>query len=103
LARLVVVSNRVAVPSRDAAKRAGSLEVALRPALHRSGGVWFGWSGKVAPPDALETRRIKHKNVEYVITDLAKDDYQEYYNGFRQPGVVAHPPLPAGPRRVRTA
>jgi trehalose 6-phosphate synthase len=82
LARLVVVSNRVSVPSRDGAKRAGGLEVALRPALHRSGGVWLGWSGKVATPDALDTRRIKHKNVEYVVADLAEGDYQEYYNGF---------------------
>ena len=42
LARLVVVSNRVSVPSGDGAKRAGGLEVALRPALQHNGGVWFG-------------------------------------------------------------
>src|SRR6202040_3569922 len=48
LARIVVVSNRVSVPGGDSAKRAGGLEVALRPALERNGGVWFGWS---APPD----------------------------------------------------
>jgi len=78
----VVVSNRVSVPTGDGAKRAGGLEVALRPALHRNGGVWLGWSGKVAAADELETRSIKHKNVEYVVTDLSNDDYQEYYNGF---------------------
>ncbi len=82
MARLVVVSNRVSVPSGDGAKRAGGLEVALRPALQRNGGVWLGWSGKVATADRLETRSLKHKNVEYVVTDLSKDDYQEYYNGF---------------------
>jgi trehalose 6-phosphate synthase len=82
LARLVVVSNRVSVPTGDGAKRAGGLEVALRPALQRNGGVWFGWSGKVAPASELETRSIKDKNVEYVVTDLSEDDYQEYYNGF---------------------
>src|SRR5579862_9433241 len=82
MARLVVVSNRVSVPSSDGGKRAGGLEVALRPALHRSGGIWFGWSGKVADADQLETRSLKHKNVEYVVTDLSNDDYQEYYNGF---------------------
>jgi trehalose 6-phosphate synthase len=81
LARLVVVSNRVSVPSGDS-KRAGGLEVALRPALHRKGGVWFGWSGKVAAVGEAATRRLKHKNVEYVVTDLSRDDYQEYYNGF---------------------
>jgi len=85
LARLVVVSNRVSVPTGEGAKRAGGLEVALRPALQRNGGVWFGWSGKVAPPDTpqtLETRTVKDKNVEYVVTDLSDEDYQEYYNGF---------------------
>ena len=80
MARLVVVSNRVSVPSGDS-KRAGGLEVALRPALHRKGGVWLGWSGKVAA-GAVTTRRLLHKNVEYVVTDLSRDDYQEYYNGF---------------------
>jgi trehalose 6-phosphate synthase len=82
LARLVVVSNRVSVPSGDGVKRAGGLEVALRPALQRNGGVWLGWSGKVAAADRLETRSVKHKNVEYAVTDLSNDDYQEYYNGF---------------------
>jgi trehalose 6-phosphate synthase len=82
LARLVVVSNRVSVPSGDGAKRAGGLEVALRPALQHNGGIWLGWSGKVGPADQLETRSVRHKNVEYVVTDLSKDDYQEYYNGF---------------------
>jgi trehalose 6-phosphate synthase len=81
LSRLVVVSNRVSVPG-DGPKRAGGLEVALRPALQNNGGVWLGWSGKVAPADELETRFIRHKNVEYVITDLSKDDFEEYYSGF---------------------
>jgi trehalose 6-phosphate synthase len=78
----VVVSNRVSVPSGDGAKRAGGLEVALRPALQHNGGVWLGWSGKAGAADQLETRSVKHKNVEYVVTDLSKDDYQEYYSGF---------------------
>jgi trehalose 6-phosphate synthase len=82
LARLVVVSNRVSVPSRDGSKRAGGLEVALRPALAQNGGVWLGWSGKVATAAQLETRKFSHKNVEYVVADLSRDDYQEYYNGF---------------------
>jgi trehalose 6-phosphate synthase len=82
LARLVVVSNRVSVPSGDGAKRAGGLEVALRPALQRNGGVWFGWSGKIGDPDTVETRSVRDRNVEYVVTDLSKDDHQEYYNGF---------------------
>ena len=81
LARLLVVSNRVSVPG-DGSTRAGGLEVGLRPALHKNGGVWLGWSGKVAPAGELETRFIRHKNIEYVITDLSKDDFEEYYSGF---------------------
>ena len=82
MARLVVVSNRVSIPSGDGAKRAGGLEVALRPALQHNGGLWLGWSGKVAPADQIETRSVQHQNVEYVVTDLSKDDFEEYYNGF---------------------
>jgi trehalose 6-phosphate synthase len=77
----VVVSNRVSVPG-DGTERAGGLEVALRPALRYNGGVWLGWSGKVAPADELETRCVRRKNVEYVVTDLSKEDFEEYYNGF---------------------
>ena len=47
LPRLVIVSNRVGVPEGSA--RAGGLEVAIRPALKRRGGVWFGWSGTHQP------------------------------------------------------
>jgi trehalose 6-phosphate synthase len=82
LARLVLVSNRVSVPSGDGAKRAGGLEVALRPALERNGGVWFGWSGKAVPHLDVEMHTVSHKNVTYVVTDLPEEDYQEYYNGF---------------------
>ncbi len=82
LPRLAVVSNRVSVPLGDGVKRAGGLEVALRPALHHNGGIWVGWSGKVGAQDKLRTRSIKHNNVEYVVTDLTKHEFQEYYNGF---------------------
>ena len=80
MARLVVVSNRVSVP--NDAQRAGGLEAALRPALKFNGGVWLGWSGRVVPADELETRSVRRKNIEYVITDLSQDDFEEYYNGF---------------------
>ena len=82
MARIVVVSNRVSVPSGDSAKRAGGLEVALRPALERNGGVWFGWSGKAVPSADVKVHTVYHKNVTYVATDLSQEDYQENYNGF---------------------
>ncbi|MEA2744739.1 MAG: trehalose 6-phosphate synthase, partial [Acetobacteraceae bacterium] len=42
MARLVVVSNRVPLPSERGAK-AGGLAVALADAL-QPGSMWFGWS-----------------------------------------------------------
>jgi trehalose 6-phosphate synthase len=79
LARLVVVSNRVGTP--NAGARAGGLEVALRGALKRHPGLWFGWSGRVASKGP-ETKTIESDAISYVVTDLPKEDYDEYYNGF---------------------
>jgi trehalose 6-phosphate synthase len=80
LARLVVVSNRVSIP--DGISRAGGLEVALRPALERHGGIWFGWSGKAVAQPQVKRHTVVQKNVTYVVTDLSNEDHQEYYNGF---------------------
>ena len=76
--RLVVVSNRVALPDRGA--QAGGLAVALNGALARTRGVWFGWSGKVATPGPART--VEHEGITYVTIDLGKADHQEFYNGF---------------------
>jgi trehalose 6-phosphate synthase len=80
VARLVVVSNRVGVP--DGSARAGGLEVAIRAALRRRGGVWFGWSGRVAENDPGPAKTVRQENISYVTIDLRKDDYDEFYNGF---------------------
>jgi trehalose 6-phosphate synthase len=82
LARLIVVSNRVAVPSRDGGNQAGGLAVAVRSLLKQNGGIWFGWSGTVATDGEVATKTIAHRDMSYVVTDLAEADYQEYYNGF---------------------
>src|SRR5271170_7178773 len=51
MARLVIVSNRVVVPSGN--DSAGGLAVAVRAVLKRHPGIWFGWSGRVTTkPDA---------------------------------------------------
>jgi len=82
LARIIVVSNRVAVPTGDGGARAGGLEVAIRAFLKRHHGIWFGWSGKVAAKADVATRTVGHAGVTYITTDLTRTDYQEYYNGF---------------------
>jgi trehalose 6-phosphate synthase len=83
LARIVVVSNRVAVPSAEGGARAGGLEVALRSHLKRNRGLWFGWSGRVAGKKAdVAIHEVESGGVTYITTDLTRADYQEYYNGF---------------------
>jgi len=83
LARLIVVSNRVALPSRDGTGQAGGLAVALRAVLKRNEGIWFGWSGDIAKgPAPPKTRHLDHGGVSYIVADLVNEDFQEYYNGF---------------------
>jgi trehalose 6-phosphate synthase len=82
LARLIVVSNRVAVPDRDANSKAGGLAVAVRAMLKRHPGIWFGWSGKIATDYDGGTKTIDKDGISHVLTDLAEADYQEYYSGF---------------------
>jgi trehalose 6-phosphate synthase len=82
LARVVVVSNRVAVPSPDVGDRAGGLAVAVRPVLKQHPGIWFGWSGRVAAKSDVAVRTIERGHQSYVLTDPAEEDYQEYYSGF---------------------
>ena len=80
MARLVVVSNRVGIPKSGG--RAGGLEVAIRAALKRHPGIWFGWSGEIAQNGEVRTETVVSDKASYVVTDLPKEDYDGYYNGF---------------------
>ena len=80
--RLIIVSNRVAVPDLPRTPLAGGLAVAVRAALKDRNGVWFGWSGKISDKSAGEAHAIDVNKVTYVLIDLSKSDVQEYYNGF---------------------
>jgi trehalose 6-phosphate synthase len=82
LARLIMVSNRVAMPSRGDPNYAGGLAAAVRSLLKRNSGIWFGWSGTAAVDQEVTTRTIQQGRFSYVVTDLATADYHEYYNGF---------------------
>jgi len=82
LARLVVISNRVSLPSGEVRGRAGGLEVAIRTTLKHHPGVWFGWSGKVAAGYQVATRTVQQGDLTFTVTDMTEEDYQEYYNGF---------------------
>src|SRR5690606_26010906 len=81
VARLVVVSNRVAAPDEHGKQAPGGLAVAVAAAMHEREGIWFGWSGGVSddPPEPTTTEIDR---VRYVLTDLHSSEFDEYYNGF---------------------
>ncbi|HKH83524.1 MAG TPA: trehalose-6-phosphate synthase [Gemmatimonadales bacterium] len=82
VSRLLIVSNRVAIPDRTGAVAAGGLAVALGEAFRMYEGVWFGWSGKVAAEPASRPQVINKGQVQYALMDLTTSDRREYYNGF---------------------
>ncbi len=79
--RLIIVSNRVAVPESGGKQMAGGLVVAVKAALRNRTGVWFGWSGKIDETETAEPRTIARNRITYAVIDLSKNDFEEYYNG----------------------
>ena len=77
--RLIVVSNRVALP-RDV--RAGGLALALKCALADHGGIWFGWSGEITPQPRFDLQADPVYPIHYATLDFDQADYDGYYKGF---------------------
>ena len=78
--RLVVVSNRVADPDRQAA---GGLAVCILDGLLERGGVWFGWNGDIVANEAgIGVACTRQSNVTFVTMPLTERDYLEHYLGF---------------------
>jgi trehalose 6-phosphate synthase len=85
MSRLVVVSNRLADPRKTAA---GGLAVALAEVLRNTGGIWFGWSGKII--EAADGGRpgegdlhTQHAGPITLLTlDLSREDHDAYYLGY---------------------
>ena len=81
MSRLVVVSNRVPIPS--AAAHAGGLAVALDGLMERRGGLWFGLSGGIRPEATDNAVKVVHAGgVDYATVDLTEDEHDRYYNNF---------------------
>jgi trehalose 6-phosphate synthase len=80
LSRLVIVSNRVALPG-EGAQRSGGLVTGLVDALHQDGGLWFGWSGKLGKTSP-EPNVFEADGVTYATVDLTRADHDGYYSGF---------------------
>jgi trehalose 6-phosphate synthase len=84
VSRLVVVSNRIADPRKAAA---GGLAVAVKESLQRTGGLWFGWSGKIrdtpeSSPEHSDVQVQTASNVTLATVDLNQHDYETYYLGY---------------------
>ena len=85
MSRLVVVSNRTADPRKPAA---GGLAVAVRESLQQTGGLWFGWSGKIreagdgAKAGQGEVQIQSAGNVTLATLDLSREDHDTYYLGY---------------------
>lgn len=81
--RLVIVSNRVADPRKLAA---GGLAVALGDALNASGGLWFGWSGRILEPgNEAKSSKVRQQtagSVKLATIDLTQREHDDYYLGY---------------------
>jgi len=82
LSRLVVVSNRVAPAKQPREGSQGGLAVAVLAALRETGGIWFGWNGKIkrnpeSKPETVEAGRVTYRTIS-----LSRQDYEQYYLGY---------------------
>ena len=80
MSRLVIVSNRVPLPS-ERGPRAGGLAVALADAL-RPGSLWFGWSGRRSGATRATPHIQQADGVTYATIDLSEADYRAFYVSF---------------------
>lgn len=78
--RLVIVSNRVAMPKKNGV--AGGLAVGVLGALREHGGMWFGWSGELTDGSTGDPEVIARGNIDYATISLNEQDFDQYYNGY---------------------
>jgi trehalose 6-phosphate synthase len=82
LSRVVIVSNRVAVPKGSAA--AGGLAVAILAAMREGGGMWFGWGGETHPAGTAQPAPETAQRDGGTFTTISIDAglHELYYDGF---------------------
>src|SRR5712672_4437617 len=81
MARLIVVSNRVALP--DQLAPTGGLAVGVLAALRGAdGGIWFGWSGKTQEVPSSEPVEVERDGIRFITVDLPTASFNAYYDGF---------------------
>lgn len=83
MSRLVVVSNRIAIP--DGTKSAGGLAVGIVDALKNTSGLWFGWNGEISEISENEDDDmsvVEDDGITYASVPLNQNDYDLYYCQF---------------------
>ena len=81
MARLIVVSNRVAIP--DQSTQSGGLATGVLAALRGpQGGLWFGWSGRTSEVPSAQPDVQEKDGIRFVTVDLETKHFDAYYNGF---------------------
>ena len=78
MSRVVVISNRVMLPTEAKPEAAGGLALALLDTLLETNGLWFGWSGGVTSNEDIKPVVQKDKGLTYAIVDLTKKEYENY-------------------------
>lgn len=83
MSRLVVVSNRIAIPDGSKAS-AGGLTVGIVDALKTTGGVWYGWNGEINEigEEDDELNMLEQDGITYASFGLNQNDYDLYYLQF---------------------
>jgi trehalose 6-phosphate synthase len=79
--RIVVVSNRVGLPS-PSSESSGGLVTGVRAAMRGRGGLWLGWSGKIAADPSDEPKIVRTDDIEFATIDLDEAEHRDYYLGF---------------------
>ena len=82
MSRLVVVSNRVMLPTLARKESTGGLAVAVLDALKQHSGIWCGWSGNLVVGEPPDINILDCGNITYATLDLPEADYDQFYNGY---------------------
>lgn len=81
MSKLIVLSNRISMPSGKAS--AGGLAVAVQDALNDSNGIWLGWNGQqIIDSEAPEFEQAHSQGIDYITCPLTHQQYAQYYCGF---------------------
>jgi trehalose 6-phosphate synthase len=77
---LIVVSNRISSLA-DKTNAAGGLAAALYAGMQKSGGTWFGWSGKTVTDTPGPATVVPSGPAKLATIDYAESEFSDFYNG----------------------